>query len=462
MDPRDPAPPGASDGTLSLTEVARRAGAPADQVAAWHAAGLMGETTRVDFAPRDVARARLIRLFVRRGIDLDAIARWVVSGEMDHHLDLVTLPSAGPSYPLEGACARLGLDAAMVRRLWEAAGLEAELVDDEDVEALQALKPAIDAGFPEEALLQLMRVFADAMHRVADTEARLFHFYVRGTLEARGLAESALDEAVWDATARVSRLDEPTLRYFHRKALRHAIADIAALELAQQAGLVGLPETAGQLEVAIAFVDLAGFTRLTDTKGDLEAAQTLERFSALVRQVVAGFDGHVVKQIGDAFMLVFPEPRSAVSAILEVERRAAREPHFPATRSGIQWGRVLYREGDYVGANVNAAARVADVAEPHQVLVTGAARRAVGLLPEVEFVPLPPRRLAGITEDVELFVVRPAAEGEVRVVDPACGLELAPAEIVARLAVGGIEHAFCSEVCVRRFVTQPAAAGAEG
>jgi len=458
MHPRDPAPPGASDGTLSLTEVARRAGAPADQVAAWHAAGLMGDATRVDFAPRDVARARLIRLFVRRGIDLDAIARWVVSGEMDRHLDLVTVPSAGSSYPLEGVCARLGLDAAMVRRLWEAAGLEAELVDDEDVEALQALKPAIDAGFPEEALLQLMRVFADAMHRVADTEARLFHFYVRGTLEARGLAESALAEAVWDATARVSRLDEPTLRYFHRKALRHAIADTAALELAQQAGLVGLPETAGQLEVAIAFVDLAGFTRLTDTKGDVEAAQTLERFSALVRQVVAGFDGHVVKQIGDAFMLVFPEPRSAVSAVLEVERRATREPHFPATRSGIQWGRVLYREGDYVGANVNAAARVADVAEPHQVLVTGAARRAVGLLPEVEFAPLPTRRLEGIAEDVELFAARPAAEGEARVVDPACGLELAPAEIVARLSVGGTQHAFCSEACVRRFVTQPAAA----
>ena len=100
---------------------------------------------------------------------------------------------------------------------------------------------------------------------------------------------------------------------------------------------------------------------------------------------------------------------------------------------------------------------MADIAGPHQVLVTGAARRAVGLLPGVEFVPVPPRRLAGIAGDVELFVARPAAEGEARVVDPACGLELAPAEIVARLAVGGIEHAFCSESCVRRFVTQPAA-----
>ena len=117
MDARDPGSHGSSDGTLTLTEVARRAGAPADQVAAWHAAGLMGDPTRVDFAPRDVARARLIRLSVRRGIELEAIARWVGSGEMDRHLDLVTPPRAGPGNPLDEACARLGLDAAMVRRL---------------------------------------------------------------------------------------------------------------------------------------------------------------------------------------------------------------------------------------------------------------------------------------------------------------------------------------------------------
>ena len=59
MDPRDLAPHGPSGGTLSLDEVARRAAAPAGQVAEWHAAGLMGDPTRVDFAPRDVARARL-------------------------------------------------------------------------------------------------------------------------------------------------------------------------------------------------------------------------------------------------------------------------------------------------------------------------------------------------------------------------------------------------------------------
>ena len=159
-----------------------------------------------------------------------------------------------------------------------------------------------------------------------------------GVLEARGLSEGALADAVWNAGAEVSRLDEPTLRYFIARPFVTRSPIPRRSSSRSRLGSSGCPRRLGQLEVAIAFVDLAGFTRLTDTKGDLEAAQTLERFSVLVRQVVSGFDGHVVKQIGDAFMLVFPEPRSAVSAVFEIERRAASEPHFPATRSGPSGG----------------------------------------------------------------------------------------------------------------------------
>jgi class 3 adenylate cyclase len=302
-----------------------------------------------------------------------------------------------------------------------------------------------------------VRVFADAMHRVADAETRLFHFYVRGALEARGLPESALAEAAWNAGAEVSRLDEPALRYFHRKALRHAIADTAVLELAEQAGLAGLPETAGQLEIAIAFVDLAGFTRLAEAKGDVEAARTLERFSAVVRQVVAGFDGHVVKQIGDAFLLVFREPRDAVACALDIEARVTATPAFPAVRAGIHHGPVLYREGDYVGATVNLAARVVAQADRHQVLVTDAVRNAVRPAADVELVRLPRRTVKGLSEEIVLYAVgRPAAGvRSVRVTDPVCGMELAAGEEAARLALEGREYRFCSDSCLRRFVAAP-------
>src|SRR5512143_3338556 len=192
-------------GSLSLDDLARRAGVAGEQVRAWREAGLFGETDRARFSPRDVERVRLIQLFVRRGLDLAAIGAWVRSGEMDRHFELLVSPS-GATYSLAEASATLGLDAAMVRRLWEAAGLNVDALDDEDIEALHALKPAIDAGFPEAAIAQLVRVFADAMQRVAETEARLFHFYVRNPLAAQGLSDAELARAVWQAGEQVSVL----------------------------------------------------------------------------------------------------------------------------------------------------------------------------------------------------------------------------------------------------------------
>jgi class 3 adenylate cyclase len=437
---------------LSLEDLARRVGVTPEQVRAWRDAGLLGEA---DFSLRDVERARLIHLFVRRGVALAAIDAWIRSGEMDRHVDLLTAPS-GATYTLAEACASFGLDAAMVRRLWEAATLNVDVLDDEDLEALRALKPAIDAGFPEAAITQLVRVFADAMQRVAETEARLFHFYVRNALEAQGLPEAELARAVWQAGEQVSMLDQPALLYFHRKALRHAIADTAVLELAQRSGLSGARGAAGELELSFAFVDLAGFTPLTETKGDLEAADVLERFSILVRQAIAPFDGHVVKQIGDAFMLVFPSAPAAVGAALAIVQRARGETRFPPVRSAVHWGRALYREGDYVGTTVNLAARLVGTADPHQVVVSGAARQAAGALTDAEFVPLPKRRLKGISGEVDAFAARPtSAPEQARRRDPACGLELAPGEVMARLTLGGTEHVFCSEACVRQFVGQP-------
>jgi YHS domain-containing protein len=117
---------------------------------------------------------------------------------------------------------------------------------------------------------------------------------------------------------------------------------------------------------------------------------------------------------------------------------------------------VLYRDGDYVGANVNLAARVAAEAERHQVVVTGAVRREVTALSDVEFVRLPRRRLKGLTEEIDLFEARASGHDRAtRVVDPVCRMELGPGEVAARLALEGREQAFCSEECLRRFVASP-------
>jgi len=441
---------------LSIDDLARQTEQPIEELRQWQTLGLLGSREKDSFASHDVERVRLIRLFLRKGIDLATIVDWVQRGEMERHLAMLGPRAGGPRYSLAEAAERLDLEAGMLRRAIEVVGLAEGPLADEDLDALRMYKTGLDIGFPEEAMVQFLRVFADAMRRVAETEAHLFYFYIRRTLQDRGLSRNEFTQAVAAASAGVDTIAEPALLYFHRNALRDAIEDTAVMELAEQAGILGPPELPGQIRTVIVFVDMTGFTALTEAMGDLKTAEVLDRFSALVRQAVPRWGGHVVKQIGDAFMLTFGDPADAVSCALEIERRASAEPQFPSVRSGIHCGPVLYRDGDYVGANVNLASRVAAEAERHQVVLTGAVRREVTNLPDVEFNRLPKRRLKGLTEEIDLFEARVSTRDRAtRLVDPVCRMELGPGEVAARLALDGREQAFCSEECLRRFVATP-------
>ena len=99
---------------------------------------------------------------------------------------------------------------------------------------------------------------------------------------------------------------------------------VQVLEVAEHGRCRPHGEPPGQLEVTVVFVDLSGFTALTEAMGDLKTAEVLDRFSGLVRQSVTAFGGQVVKQIGDAFLLVFREPGSAASSRRRNATRACR------------------------------------------------------------------------------------------------------------------------------------------
>jgi class 3 adenylate cyclase len=174
------------------------------------------------------------------------------------------------------------------------------------------------------------------------------------------------------------------------------------LHLAEDVEAAGID--IGTLTVAVLFVDVAGFTTLTETMGDAAAAAVLDRFSDLVRGAAATHDGRVVKQIGDEFMVVFPDGAAAVRCGLDVCRRAADEPDFPALRLGAHAGPVLYRDADYLGTTVNLAARVTSEAGAGELVVTDAVRRAADDALGLDWRPLGARTLKGLAEPVELWV----------------------------------------------------------
>ena len=114
-------------------------------------------------------------------------------------------------------------------------------------------------------------------------------------------------------------------------------------------------------------MDLAGFTRLTEVRGDRVAARIAGQLADLAGGIADARQGRLVKQLGDGVLLRFASARDAVDATLEVLDELDRSD-LPSGHAGVESGPLIVRDGDVFGATVNRAARIADVAEAGQLL----------------------------------------------------------------------------------------------
>ena len=117
------------------------------------------------------------------------------------------------------------------------------------------------------------------------------------------------------------------------------------------------------------FLDITGYTRLTQERGDAAAARLAEDLGQVVRQTSVSHGGRPVKWLGDGVMLHFPNPASGVVGALDMVE-AILGAGLPPAHVGLHAGPVIFQEGDYYGQTVNLAARIADYARPGEVLVS--------------------------------------------------------------------------------------------
>jgi class 3 adenylate cyclase len=122
---------------------------------------------------------------------------------------------------------------------------------------------------------------------------------------------------------------------------------------------------------AIAFLDLPGYTTLTEQRGDRAAAELAARLVEIVHELAQRYGGRPVKLLGDGVMFHFPDPAQAVHCGLELVDRIPRVG-LPRARVGLHSGPVVFQDGDYFGRTVNVAARITDYARPEEVLVSQA------------------------------------------------------------------------------------------
>jgi adenylate cyclase len=346
------------------------------------------------------ARLVLLESLFQRGVPLEELKRAVA----ESRLALLPLEHAlsgeGPRYSAEEVAKRTGIEPELLTRVWRALGLpeapEGEPVyTDEDIEAAVRAKAFLDAGLPEEGIIQVARVIGLTMAQLAAANREL----IASSLRRPG--DTELDVALRYAAAarQFTPLLGPMLAHAHNLHLREQIGhDVVAMTE------LGAEGAAGTAEVCVCFADMVGFTRLGERLPVEEVGLVAMRLAELANAVVEP-PVRLVKLIGDAAMLVSSEPRELFTAALALVEAAEGEGEkFPPLRAGIAFGTALGRGGDWYGRPVNLASRVTGIARPDSVLVTEEAREAAADGFSYSFAG--ERRLKGIQGRVRLFRVR--------------------------------------------------------
>ncbi len=166
----------------------------------------------------------------------------------------------------------------------------------------------------------------------------------------------------------------------------------------------------GEVDLAIFFCDLVDFSEWALSAGDESTLKLLREFKNEVEEAIFANDGELVKLLGDGAMAVFRNPRSAVDAAVQAVGGVAKievDGYSPILRAGVHLGRPRRVSRDYVGIDVNVAARVCDAAAGGEVLVSesGAAK-----LPGDGYKTKRKRffRAKGAPKDLNVFSVEPS------------------------------------------------------
>lgn len=392
---------------LTLADVAGRAGVSTGTVRRWLGEGLVPQYEGRWTQPA-AAQVRIVARLRARGYTLEQIRQANDSGQLAGYVQGMFAPPEG-RYTLEEAARAANIDPALIERIYMSLGLSSLSLDslsDEDVEMLRYIATILEAGLPEQVFMQIVRVAGQSLAQIADALVRLIHMYVHEPLMREGVPGTQIAEQMGHLATEGLPFVAPLMNYVHGRYLAHFVEQDVIGHM--EAELDGSAPEEGRMRVVIAFADLAGYTRLTEERGDEEAVQAVERFVEAVEHSLP-IDARVIKTLGDEVMIVGSDPVALVQWAVAFQREV--DPEDPEPRIGIHCGEALYRDGDYYGRDVNQAARVVARAAGGEVLVTrplvDVATGADGL----DFELIGEIGLKGFTEPTELFHALALEEG---------------------------------------------------
>jgi adenylate cyclase len=388
-----------------VREVAERANVPEAFVRQLVAVGAL-PPEEAGLGPREVRRARLLHSWTAAGLSVETILALVDRGA----LSLIFLDAPVMATPehldrsYEQLAADRGVSLTFVQAVHQALGFAppepSDRAGEDDLTMLEVAKLFRGAGVDDEATLRLLAVYADSLRRIAKAEADYYETNIERRLRAKGLDERQLIEFGTRLGDRIIGLLERAILMVYRRHREHVWTDHAINHVEEALERSGLQERVPQ-PPAICFVDLTGYTQLTEDRGDEVAAHVAGRLAWLVNDISRRRGGRPVRWLGDGGMFHFREPSTAVVAGLDMVERAPAVD-LPPAHVGIHTGPVISQDGDVYGRTVNVAARIASYARAGQVVVSeDTAHRSDHH--ELRFQPLGAVDLKGVAEPLPLY-----------------------------------------------------------
>jgi adenylate cyclase len=358
-----------------LTGVAAAAGADEAYVENLVALGVLQPASATSFTAGDIRRIALVAALERAGLPLTGIAEAMRKGRIS--LAVMDQPAFTRFVSLETTtfrelATRSGIPLELLTVVREATGSAQPDPDDRvrsnELELVPFLEFQLEHGIRPAIIERLLRVSGDSFRRIAETDADLWRTDVMEPLFASGRTTAEIGERLAAFSGQyVEHADRALLGLFHGQRGNAGIRNL--FERFERALVEAGLHATDAIPPAICFLDLTGYTRLTEERGDQAAADLAGQLARLVQRTSAAHGGKVIKWLGDGVMFQYQRPDSAVLAALEMVD-GVRETGLPPAHVGVHAGPVLFQEGDYFGRTVNAAARIAEYARQGEVLVS--------------------------------------------------------------------------------------------
>ncbi len=401
-------------GALSASELADLAGVTEAEVDRMVGLGiLVARDSAGPFLAADAQKVRLAVACEQAGLPMDGIASAIRAGRLSFSF-LEAAPyrrwAVRSARTYRQVSQETGIPLATLGSALESMGFAGmapdELIREDELEIVPLLRLGFSSGLFDLAwTTRLGRAHAESLRLVAAAWADIYHARFEGAVLASGGDQRTAMEVAARRSVDFLPLADPALLAIYRRQQElvwtEDLVERIESEL-EAAGVLGRP---GRVP-AMAFLDLVGYTRLTEEQGDRAAAELAGTLAVLVDRFSREHGGAPVKWLGDGVMVHFRDPAGAVLSAL---RMVAQLPQagLPPAHVGVAAGPVVVQGGDYFGRTVNLAARIAARAGAGQVLVSDSVAESASPA-GVTFTELGALRLKGIDRPVRVLEARGA------------------------------------------------------